>query len=270
MIGTRPPAVSDSPGIDPYLFDLRGFDVVRSAIGLGKVRAANKAIDELDVWDRLAAYQGLAATSGWRETGDDAVRYVCHIGQGHVQVGPVMEWADELVDLVRDCVVHSVLGQLYPFGYYVDHVSLSLATAGSPGIELHGGAHEHDRRQSYRFAGGAWDVGLSVIMIPLSPSPGPQGGTAIVAGSHKSNLAPDALPPPERFANTEWITGVPMAAGDLLVFPEAVMHGAFPWRSRWERRTLIVKAYPEHIANLGSRRRSDTEPFWPDRPRHEP
>lgn len=259
----RTPPKRQDAVLDPFLFDTRGYDVVRSAIEPAAVAVANAVIDDLDVWARLRDQIGGAAPGVWGRTEDDVAGFLCVIGPGHIQVGPVTEWRSGLSDLVCHASVTSVLTLLFPEGYYVDHVSLSLAQAGAPGIGLHGGGYERDLRQAYRFHGGTWDTGLSIVMISLVVSPAREGGTALVPGSHKANLAPKgALPSPEEFAASDWVTGMSLNAGDILVFPEALMHGAFPWRSAWERRTLIIKAYPAHIANLNSRRRPPGEPFW--------
>ena len=37
---------------------------------------------------------------------------------------------------------------------------------------------------------------------------------------------------------------VPLDAGDVVVFTEALTHGTLPWRNRDERRTLIYKYSP--------------------------
>jgi len=249
--------------LDPFLFDSRGYDVIRSAVDPVAIAKANAAIDALDVWDRIHQGAHESPRGRWTRTTDDLVRYRCVIGTGHVQVGPVIAWPEPIAGLVCHPVVLSVLAELFPEGHYVDHASLSLAHAGSPGVALHGGGHERDLRQGYRLVGGSWDIGLSIVMISLVDSPKRNGGTALVPGSHKANFAPSRVAPtPEEFDVSDWVSGVTLNAGDLLVFPEALMHGAFPWRNPWERRILIVKAYPVHISNLNSRMRSGSEPFW--------
>ena len=82
-------------------------------------------------------------------------------------------------------------------------------------------------------------------------------------GSHKLDIPPArGTPAPREFASHDWITGVSMEPGDLLVFPEALMHGAYPWQHEWERRCLIGKVYPSHLANLHARPRGADARFW--------
>lgn len=261
---------------DPFLFDTLGYAVIRGAIGESAIQDANDAIDDLDLWQRARSAGLDSALGKWRQTSDPIAKYVCPIGVGHLQVGPVPQWPTAISRLLEQPAVLAVSRQVYAAGCYLDHASLSLAAPGSCGIELHGGAFEHDPRQSYHWAGDHWDVGMCILCVPLVPVAARMGGTALVPGSHKSNLSPaDGLPGPEQFEQVPWIIGPELAPGDLLLFPETVAHGAFPWREAWERRCLLAKYYPAHISNLNAARRGPAEPFWVLRPRgripqHEP
>lgn len=248
---------------DPFLFDTLGYAVIRGAVGESDVRRANEAIDKLDLWRRTGSAGAQPAPGQWRQTGDPVARYVCPIGPGHFQAGPVAEWPAAISRLLEQPAVLAAMRQVYPAGYYLDHASLSLAAAGSCGIELHGGAFERDPRQSYYWAGDHWDVGMCILSVMLVPVAAGMGGTALVPGSHKSNISPSsAFPGPEQFQRTPWVVGPELAPGDLLVFPEALVHGAFPWREAWERRCLLAKYYPAHIGNLNAAARGPAEPFW--------
>lgn len=248
--------------LNEFLFDSRGYDVVRSVIEPTRLDAANAAIDALDAW-RCLIGRDEAPCGRWTHSLDEVVRYVCEIGDGHIQVGPVVGFPNALSDLLHHPTLVAILAQMFPHGFYLDHASLSLAREGSPGIELHGGGHEQDPRQGYRVHRGVWDMGLSILVISLGESPAPRGGTALVPGSHKADFMPSGpVPQPADFPSSDWVTGPNLHPGDVLAFPEALMHGAFPWTCPWERRALIIKAYPAHIRNLNGCVRAATEPFW--------
>lgn len=104
---------------------------------------------------------------------------------------------------------------------------------------------------------------MCILCIALVPVTAGMGGTALVPGSHKSNLAPaTGFPAPAQFEDVPWIMGTALSPGDLLVFPETLIHGAFPWREEWERRCILAKYYPSHISNLNASQRGSAEPFW--------
>ena len=68
-------------------------------------------------------------------------------------------------------------------------------------------------------------------------------------GSHKSNFL-DKLPPEVR--NYErpapYVLQPAVAAGDVLIFTEALVHGTMPWTAKHERRALLYKYSPDHSA----------------------
>ena len=223
-------------------------------------------MDELDIWSRTAESVSDHPESRWRGLGDPVVRFVCPIDQGHIQAAPVNGWPSPLDGLVDAERMRLAINEVFPDGAYVDHVTMSLARPGSAGVELHGGGFEQDARQYYRSDRLGWSAGLTIFALALTPTVGRQGGTALVPGSHKASIPPSgSLPDPEEFRSHDWITGVTLAAGDLLVFTEAMMHGAYPWVQEWERRYLIAKVYPNHLANLHANMRHPDEPFWVSR-----
>lgn len=73
------------------------------------------------------------------------------------------------------------------------------------------------------------------------------GGVAVVQGSHKSNYpAPVSLKIGERW--TQHVTEVHAKAGDIVIFCEACVHGALPWKGDHERRCLLYRFNPGHAA----------------------
>jgi ectoine hydroxylase-related dioxygenase (phytanoyl-CoA dioxygenase family) len=63
-----------------------------------------------------------------------------------------------------------------------------------------------------------------------------------VPGSHKS-----AFPLPPTF-DRDLVLQVPLAAGDVVVFTEALTHGTLPWQGAELRRTLLYKYSPGNSA----------------------
>ena len=63
-----------------------------------------------------------------------------------------------------------------------------------------------------------------------------------IPGSHKSGFGLPAT------FDRDLAVQVPMAAGDVIVFSEALTHGTLPWQSAQERRTLVYKYSPGNSA----------------------
>ena len=81
------------------------------------------------------------------------------------------------------------------------------------------------------------------------------GGFCCIPGSHKANYNYF-----DHFDATEYrppVTHIPIKAGSVLIFTEALTHGTMPWRSETERRTLFYKYCPA----AGSWARWDPEFF---------
>jgi ectoine hydroxylase-related dioxygenase (phytanoyl-CoA dioxygenase family) len=70
-----------------------------------------------------------------------------------------------------------------------------------------------------------------------------EGGFACIPGSHKSNL-----PTPTDVARLETDLGIvrqPEAkAGSVIIFTEALTHGAMPWKAAHDRRAILYKYAP--------------------------
>ena len=114
---------------------------------------------------------------------------------------------------------------------------------------LHGGpAHasgEGDHWYTYR--DGVMRNGLTVVTYFLTDAPDGAGGFACVPGSHKTNfkdLLPDDVRSFKRIPH--YVTQPSVAAGDVLIFTEALIHGTVPWRAAHERRALLYKYSPGH------------------------
>ena len=114
---------------------------------------------------------------------------------------------------------------------------------------LHGGSHlRHSWSDHwYRYQDGLMRNGLTVITFFLTGATEGDGGFACVPGSHKSNFI-DLLPPDVRAFERRppYVVQPPLAAGDLLIFTEALIHGTMPWNAGHERRALLYKYSPGH------------------------
>ena len=89
--------------------------------------------------------------------------------------------------------------------------------------------------------------GLIVVSYALGDVNAGDGGFAAVPGSHKSNLpCPDNIKQLERLG--PWVVQASQPAGSAILFTESLTHGTWPWNSDRERRSLLYKYSPGHMA----------------------
>lgn len=222
-----PPTVHDRPLTDAerYHFDLHGFLVRHSALTTADVAELNAAIDAL----------------GPPAAGDtiQSQRFSDHLGASVAFRALIDHPA--VIDVVRElCGAHVRL----------DHAYGIVMAPGTSGLGLHGGGTPFDPAQYYVVCGGAIHTGLIAVQWALVDHPAGGGGLRCVPGSHKASFPPpsdlDAL-----------AVDVPLAAGDVVVFTEALCHGTSQWQGPHERRTLLYKYSP---GNSSWASRHD----WPD------
>ena len=74
----------------------------------------------------------------------------------------------------------------------------------------------------------------SPLPLGISPTPAPgAGGFVCVPGSHKSNFLQHMPRDVARFErDVDWVVQPSMAAGDVLIFTEALIHGTATWDGR--------------------------------------
>jgi ectoine hydroxylase-related dioxygenase (phytanoyl-CoA dioxygenase family) len=113
---------------------------------------------------------------------------------------------------------------------------------GTSGLGLHGGGTPFDPSQYYVHRGGRMYNGLTTVTWSLVDSAPGQGGFGCIPGSHKA----DEQLPPEIPA--DWVREVPLGAGSVLIFTEALTHCTIPWTAPHERRAVLFKYAPGHLA----------------------
>ncbi|MCU1500773.1 MAG: protein involved in biosynthesis of mitomycin antibiotics/polyketide fumonisin [Ilumatobacteraceae bacterium] len=200
-----------------YSFDVQGFLVRRGALSAHEVRLLRLAVVEL----------------GLPRAGDSiqSQRFNGHLAHDRT--------FRDLID--HPAIVH-VLTELCGPNVRLDHAYGIIMSPGSAGLGLHGGATPHDPAQHYRVEGGRIFNGLVAVQWALVDHRPGEGGFGCIPGSHRANFA---LPQEH---DPGLVTEVPMAAGDLVVFTEALTHCTIPWRGTGERLSLLNKYSPGHLA----------------------
>lgn len=199
-----------------YRFDLQGFLVRRGALGLAEVAELNDAVHQLGP---------LVPNSA------DIMsqRFSNHLGRHPAFVRLLDHPA--VIDLVAELCGRSAR---------LDHAYGIVMDPGNVGLDLHGGGVPWDPAQYYAVDRYGMHTGLVAVQWAISTARPGDGGFACIPGSHKANYVP-----PRGIGLTDpMVVEVPLAAGDVVIFTEALTHGTLPWRGTNQRRTLLYKYSP--------------------------
>ena len=200
-----------------FRFDLQGFLVRRAVLSPGDVAALNVAIDVLDL----------------PRPGPDVASQ---------RFNGFLPVARRFRDLIDHPAVLEVVRETCGPNVRLDHAYGIVMSPGTAGLGLHGGGTPFDPAQHYRADGGRIRTGLMAAQWALVDHPPGSGGFVCVPGSHKSGFP---LPPTY---DRELVVQVPLEAGDVVVFTEALTHGTLPWMGEGQRRTLLYKYSPGNSA----------------------
>jgi ectoine hydroxylase-related dioxygenase (phytanoyl-CoA dioxygenase family) len=221
-----------------YLFDLQGYVVLPQVLDRRQVAHLHALLDDRDL--------PVAGPS------IDSQRF-----RGF------LEWDVAFRDLLVHPRVLPVMAELVGNRLRLDHCYGILMTPGTDGLGLHGGATPFDAAQYALHRDGRMHHGLSVAMFALVDTGEHDGGFICVPGSHKANY-----PLPHAAERLGIVRHVPHRAGDVLVFTEALTHGTATWLAPYERRHLLFKYSPGHLAwDVPQPIPPDLEPLLDDRQR---
>jgi len=124
----------------------------------------------------------------------------------------------------------------------VDHAYGIVMAPRTTGLGLHGGGTPWDPSQYYAHRDGRMYNGLTTVTWSLVDAGPGHGGFGCIPGSHKAaERVPDGVP-------DGWVKEVPLPAGSVLIFTEALTHCTIPWAAPYERRAVLFKYAPGHLA----------------------
>jgi len=258
-IFARPPKAALGP-IDPgrrllgdhqmndterYLFDLNGYIILRGVLSPNELTALNGAVD-------AAGVPHLLENTSYVHTGFpelDESNTDESAGPVDVVNGLLTDWGSEFRNLVDHPTVLPYLEQMLGPQLRLDHSYAIFMRSGAGATSphhLHNGGTPFDPSQCYLVRDGRMFNGLVVVSYALTDVGPGDGGLCVIPGSHKANFATpdeighivDATPP---------VVHVPLKAGDVVIFTEAVTHGSIPWSGAYERRALLYKYAPGFI-----------------------
>ena len=234
---------------EKFLFDLRGYIVVRNALTSEQVQDLSERLEEQRTKKEKRHY------------GSDRT-ILPEESAGAWTAPSLIEWGGTYVDLIDLPTTAPYLEELLGAGYRLDHDYLNVVNQNAKStLYLHGGGQgaggardivgPSDGGQCfYRYNNGRFFNGLVAVAYELNNVTAESGGFACVAGSHKMNLP---LPSESRVSDTQekvpsWVDQVSANAGDAIIFTEACSHGTIPWEGGDERRTIFYKYCPHAVA----------------------
>lgn len=195
-----------------YELDVRGVVVIPGALRPDEVGALRKAVAAL----RLPP----AAGDLWSQ-----------------RINDLLLRGRSFMELLDHPVALAVLDELHGPATRIDHTYAIRMAPSTTGLGLHGGSVPWDPAQYFVHHSGRLRSGLVTLSWALVDHPPGSGGFGCIPGSHRAGLP---VPAGAQYLVAE----VPVRAGDVLVFTEALAHCTLPWRGPGERLALLYKYSP--------------------------
>ena len=155
--------------------------------------------------------------------------------------GSLFRWHAGFRALLDHPLVVDALHHLVGPSARIDHTYGIVMRPGTSGLGLHGPQQPFDPSQFYVHKGGRMWNGMVAFSWALTDARPGDGGFGCISGSHR---AEEPLPPgAERL-----VEEVPLRAGSLLVFTEALFHCTIPWNGAEDRYNILFKYCPGNSA----------------------
>lgn len=203
-----------------YLFDLRGFLVLQNVLGASEISELNRLLD-----GNLGEQRPGAVLSS-------------QVFQNF------LSWGEAFRNLLTHERVMPFLRQIFEEQVRLDRYYGLHMLPGTTGVPLHGGARDIDDQSEYYYmADGRVRNGITTVSWALTDMLSEHGGFACIPGSHKSFFRR-----PTCLKEDESVTHVPLKAGDVVIFTGALAHRGTYWAGPHQRRSLLFKYAPSHMA----------------------
>jgi hypothetical protein len=207
---------------EKYLFDLQGFILVKGVLGAETLKQLHASMEEHGI-QKPDNHPNKSRFSNF------------------------LSWGEEWCQLVDHPRILPFLNDLIGAKFRLDHAYGMAARSGGEegGFGLHHHAGMFNHACYYMTHGQTMHNGLMVVSYALVDMPAGGGGFCCVPGSHKA-----LFPTPKQYYSTEnnpLLVQVPMQAGDVVIFSEALTHGTMKWTNAHERRSVLLKYCPHYM-----------------------
>ena len=215
--------------MDDFLFDLRGYIVLKQAV-------SEEDLVELNVCVDRVYEDGKQDYDGYEQFGFN-IHNVVESGEPFERLIDHPSWSEHL---------HRYIG--------IDRPTLQdsgvIVRAQGQASRLHSGAHKRRINTQFRYHNGEFRCGQINVIVALNEVGPGDGGTMIVSGSHKSNFihpafASSEATPGGSLDNVEGTVEVLMDPGDALLFVDCAAHGSGKRVNPGERRAVLYRYGPK-------------------------
>ena len=235
--------VQNPTDIDIFLFDLRGYLLLKNAMAAEEVAACNAEIDsvmplKVDQWAGYIHGHQYGTADGLN------LQQIYEAGPGFENLIDHPAWIEKV-----KCFVGGEGTFDYHHGpLFIDENFANLRGPGEA-IGIHSGGHAGSKRNQFRFHTGRFMNGQVNLLVALTDIGSSDGGTMVIPGSHKSNF-----PPPDYEDHSIGLGGsadavigaqqVYMDAGDALIFVDTICHGSARRTVPGDRRVVVYRYGP--------------------------
>jgi len=225
--------------LQDYLFDLRGYIIIKNAVSQELVDRLNQALEPYLDLEYL----------NWRGN----VQRFDNNGNAGIELQNIVEGGapfEELIDhpswrdrMLRYCGEYGS----YVEGLFIDECFASIRRSGGY-FPFHTGSENGVMRGQYRFVNGFFRAGQVNMLLALTDVGPGDGGTMVIPGSHKANMIHPQVKAgwdeTQRIDGVEGALEVHLNRGDALLFCDAISHGASTRTNPGERRVVIYRYGP--------------------------
>lgn len=229
--------------LEIYLFDLRGYLILKNALTKQEVAECNACLDTIPPLQQ-GEWWGYVHAHSFGTTDGLNLQQIYEAGEPFEKLIDHPSWIEK--------VKHFVGGEgTFDYNHGPLFIDENFANFRGPGeaIGLHSGGHTHTKRTQFHCHNGRFQCGQINILLALTDIGPGDGGTMVIPGSHKANFQhPDFEK--HRMAHgasvdgTEGAIEVYLNAGDALLFVDSLSHGSAKRVNPGLRRITVYRYGP--------------------------
>ena len=229
--------------LDRYLFDLQGYLVLRGAVARDHVARMNGVIDALPPMEP-GDWFGYVHREKFEASRGIAYQQVYEAGEPFEELVDHPSWIEKVKTFVGGAGTHDYNnGELF-----IDENFVSIRGPGGA-IGLHSGGNHPVKRTQYRYHAGDFMCGQINILLALTDIGPGDGATMVIPASHKANLehpqfATQRIGEGASVDGVEGAIEVHLAAGDAILFVDALSHGSARRVNSGDRRIVVYRYGP--------------------------